>query len=294
MFGTTGIEILGRSAWSREVRALVERVAPTMDEVLIVGASGTGRRHLARAIHASGPRASQPFICVACSLLGGELLASQLFGHLPGAFLGMRASSLGALRAARHGTVFLSDVDELTLDDQEDLAGAIRRRSLTPLGGIESIGFSARVIASVSRDVDAALRDGRLAAPLYENIDKVRVYSPSLRQRLDDLEPLARHFFAQAQQTNPLAARLTRSALTWLRTYSWPGNVAELESLMSRAAQASVLAARPADCELLRRLIVQPPAAAKLSPPPADGHHRALQSPSDLPRCRGAEPNCRD
>jgi len=226
---------VGRSAWARKVREDIARVAGFSANVLVTGPTGTGKELVARAMHASGPRAEKPFIAVDCAAIQGSLLAGELFGHVKGAFTGAAYASLGCFRAAEGGTLFLDEIGELEAESQSKLLRAIQGKTVVPVGSHEEIPVDARIIAATNRNLAEEVAAGRFREDLYYRLNVVSIGCRPLADRLDDIEVLARHFLAAASEgTGMPRMRLTEGAISELKSRQWPGNVRQLQNTIER------------------------------------------------------------
>ncbi len=231
-------EFHGIVAASREMRSiceLIERAAQTPSTVLIQGESGTGKELVARAIHAAGPSAGEPFVPVDCGSIPGTLLESELFGHVKGAFTGAHADSPGLLRSAGTGTVFLDEISELSTPLQVKLLRALQEREVRPVGATRPLPFGARIIVATNRDLRTAMADGEFRRDLFYRLHVVPICLPPLRTRTADVAPLARHFLDQLNASSGRSVELSRAALESLERHKWPGNVRELQNAIERA-----------------------------------------------------------
>jgi two-component system response regulator PilR (NtrC family) len=219
-------------AISKQIEAIGKRDCP----VIIKGETGTAKQTLARQIHLHSPRASEPFIPVNCGLLRGRILQSQLFGQTHVAPNEKQTISLGAFRAADRGTVFLDEIDKLTIDAQAKVLQVLRQRFVQPNGLSERFAVNVRVICATGQDLRQAVADGRFMSDLYFRLNVATLELPPLRQRPDDIVILARYFLdLHAQMYNEPAKELEPSAISVLTRYNWPGNVRELAGVMERA-----------------------------------------------------------
>jgi two-component system response regulator PilR (NtrC family) len=237
--------MVGESAAMGQVYSLVEKVALSKTTVLVVGESGVGKELVARAIHTKGPRAAGPFVPINCGAIPEGLVESELFGHVRGAFTGANSDRAGLFKAAAGGTIFLDEVGELPLAAQVKLLRAIQDRHVKPVGGNRDVEIDARIIAATNRDLAEEVKEGRFREDLYYRLNVIQIFVPPLRDRRDDVLPLAEHFVARHAREMGLAPlTLSAEVVEFLRSYGWPGNVRELENAMERAvtlAEGTVL-----------------------------------------------------
>ncbi len=212
----------------RNVLETVEKVLDHDVSILILGESGTGKDYLAEAIHACSIRRDEPFVHIDCANIPPELFESEIFGHERGTFTDAQATKVGKLELARRGTVYLDEISSLTPQLQAKLLRAIQERRFTRLGGTASISFEGRVISSSNVDLASLLASGALRRDLYYRINVVTITLPPLRERPEDVLPLAKRFLKRR--------RLDEDAERMLTCYSWPGNVRELRNALERAA----------------------------------------------------------
>lgn len=225
------------------------------DPVLMLGETGTGKTMTARRIHEAGSRASGPFVEVNCSAIPESMAESELFGHVRGAFTGAAATRAGKFRAAQGGTMFLDEVGDLSLDMQAKLLKAIEDKFVTPVGSDEPLAADARLIAATNHDLPALVKEGRFRRDLYERLKVVVIRLPPLRERREDIRPLAQRFMAAWNEQYGETRSLTKDALVLLDSYPWPGNVRELKNALRSAACSSaseVLGPEALPEELLR------------------------------------------
>ena len=232
-------------ALAREI-ASIERAADLPSTILILGESGTGKDRLARAIHDVSSRASRPFVRVDAANLSDELFESELFGHERGAFTGAIAAKKGLLEVAEDGTVYLDEVSSLSPAAQAKFLRVLQEKTFRRLSGVTTHPFRARLIVSSRRDLSALVSQGAFRDDFFYRIDVVSVRLPRLRDRTEDVLPLARGFAKRAARAwDRPARRFTEAAEKTLQRHSWPGNVRELQHVVEKA----VLAAEGADIE---------------------------------------------
>jgi|UniRef100_A0A7C5AKP6 two-component system NtrC family response regulator len=228
--------IVGESQAMREILALARRVAASRATVLVSGESGTGKELVARAIHQQSPRASKPFISVNCAALTETLLESELFGHERGAFTHAVAMRKGRFELADGGTLFMDEVAEMSPALQVKLLRILQEMEFERVGGTRTIKVDVRVVAATNRDLKEEVEQGRFREDLYYRLNVVHLHIPPLRERREDILPLALHFLRKYAQENVRGeVHLTPEALKLLVNYDWPGNVRELENVMERA-----------------------------------------------------------
>ena len=232
----TGNRIIGESEGIKRVLTLIQKVAATDANVLIQGESGTGKELVAQAIHFSGNRPDGPFVPVNCGAIPSELLESELFGHVKGAFTGAVSASEGLIREAAGGTLFLDEISELPLSLQVKLLRVIQERQVRPVGSSQSYLTDTRFLAASNRNLKAETEKGAFRADLFYRLNVITIRVPPLRERGDDIELLAQHFLQQHSQKMGKRIRgIGEDLLSFLHEYDWPGNVRELENLIERA-----------------------------------------------------------
>jgi len=278
--------IVGQSPATVRLRTEIDRVAPFASNVLITGPSGTGKELVARQIHASSARAEQPFIPVDCASLSGELMSSQLFGHVAGAFTGANCDALGCFRAANHGTIFLDEVGELEYALQAKLLRVLQEHVVTPVGSHQGERVDVRVVAATNRNLHTEVLEGRFREDLYYRLDVVHLRTTALRDRPQDIGDLASAFLSQLAQEGLPACSLSAEASVVLREFHWPGNVRQLRNVLEQAAIDSESAVITA--ELLRRIISLSLGSAEGDGQPAGGE--ASLGAAALPDAGAAQP----
>jgi len=233
-------EILGDSPEIREVRALVDKLAPTKTTVLVTGESGTGKEVVARAIHAGSDRRDQPFVAINCGAIPEGLIESELFGHEKGSFTGAVGAKPGLFEVAGTGTLFLDEVGELPAQVQVKLLRALQEKRIRRVGGKADIATSARIIAATNRHLESEVAAGRFREDLFYRLNVIQLRMPPLRERQGDipvfLEFFLRRFTAELGRSE---AAFSPEALELLIAWQWPGNIRELANVVERAATLS-------------------------------------------------------
>jgi transcriptional regulator with GAF, ATPase, and Fis domain len=229
-------EIIGSSVALQRVLALVEKVAPTDASILITGETGTGKELIARAVHDLSPRRNGPLISVNCPAIPPELAESELFGHERGAFTGATEARPGKFELANGGTIFLDEIADLPMRVQVKLLRVLQEREVQRLGGHTVRQLDLRVVAATNHNLETAMRAGRFREDLYYRLAAVRIALPPLRERTEDIPILASFFLERAARTHQRAIKgFTAEAVAALSSYSWPGNIRELQNVIERA-----------------------------------------------------------
>lgn len=255
-------DLVGRSAAMQQVIHQIELVAPTGANVLITGESGTGKELIARAIHDNSGRSRRPLIRVNCAAVPRELFESEFFGHIRGAFTGALNDRVGRFELADGGTLFLDEVGEIPLELQSKLLRVLQEQQLERVGDNRTRQVDVRVIAATNRDLRQEVRAGRFREDLYFRLNVFPIESAPLRQRPEDIPPLAQHFLSRAcRQLNRPEPSLRLADIQRLQAYSWPGNIRELENLIERA------------------VIISPGTRLRLDLPNDNGNDTPSQSP---------------
>lgn len=228
--------MVGSSVRTAALRRMIERISWTESTVLITGESGTGKEVAARSIHLLSPRAAGPFLPVHCAALSEGLLESELFGHVKGAFTGAVTDKTGLFHAAKGGTLFLDEIGEIPLSTQVKLLRVLQDRQATPVGGLQSSPVDVRIVAATNANLETMIAQGRFREDLYYRLNVIRLRTPSLRERLEDLQELSLTLLARlAQRLNRSQPSLDPGALARLQGHTWPGNIRELENVLERA-----------------------------------------------------------
>jgi len=228
--------LLGTSPAMEQLRDLIARVARSQAPVHIAGESGTGKELVALLIHDSGPRADGPFVPINCGAIPSELMESEFFGHKRGSFTGAVADKKGLVQAAEGGTLFLDEVADLPLHMQVKLLRLIQEKTIRPVGESREVAVDVRILSATHRDLAALVADGRFREDLYYRINVIELKVPPLRARLTDVPELTASILARlAARTNTPVPTLDAAAARVLETYSYPGNVRELENMLERA-----------------------------------------------------------
>jgi DNA-binding NtrC family response regulator len=225
--------LIGSSETMRRVQKTIGLAADSDATVLILGETGTGKELVARALHQHGSRKTKPFVAVNCAAIPADLLESELFGHVKGSFTGATADRVGAFREAEGGTLFLDEIGDMPAAMQGKILRAIEERVVTPVGG-KACRFEARLVAATHRDLPNLVANGAFREDLYYRLNVVPILLPPLRERREDILPLAQDFLRrEVRQSAP--KRLGASASALLLEHSWPGNVRELRNVVARA-----------------------------------------------------------
>jgi len=228
--------IVGQSKPMRKIEAIVRKVSPTDTTVLISGESGTGKELVARAIHRHSNRKDKPFVVVDCGSLVESLFESELFGHVKGSFTSATATKYGRLELANGGTVFFDEVGNISMNIQTRLLRVLQEREITKVGSAQIIKVDVRVVAATNRNLQKATQAGTFREDLFYRLSVVPITLPPLRERKDDIPPLANYFLKRYNQKRKKNVRaVSAQAMKALVEYDWPGNVRELENAIERA-----------------------------------------------------------
>jgi two-component system response regulator PilR (NtrC family) len=231
-----GETLIANSEPMRRILDIASRVAGTKSTVLITGESGTGKERIARAIHAASDRHDRPLLVINCGAIPEALMESELFGHERGAFTGAIANRLGIFREADGGTVMLDEVGDLPAPLQVKILRVLQERKVRSIGAASEVAVDVRLVAATNRNVEDDVRTGRFRQDLYYRLNIIRIEMPPLRERREDIRPLAEHFLriCASEQKKPMRT-LSPDALRALDAYAFPGNVRELENIIERA-----------------------------------------------------------
>jgi transcriptional regulator with GAF, ATPase, and Fis domain len=233
---TTSGDLVGQSAPLRRMVGQIDVVAPTEAMVLILGETGTGKELVAHEIHRRSARTEGPLVRVNCASIPRELFESEFFGHVRGSFTGAVKDRVGRFETAAGGTIFLDEVGEIPLDIQNKLLRVLQEKRYERVGDDRTRRANVRIVAATNRDLKEAAADGRFREDLFYRLNVFPIQVPPLRQRVDDIPLLARHFVElSTRELKCVKPRLTRAAVTQLQSYDWPGNVRELRNVVERA-----------------------------------------------------------
>ncbi len=229
-------EFIGSSLAMQKIYTLIQQVAPTKTGVLIQGETGTGKELVARAIHQASPRADSLFVAINCAAIPAEILEAELFGYSKGAFTGAKKEHVGKFELADGGTLFLDEITEMDFSIQAKLLRVLQERTLERLGSNRTIAIDVRVITASNKDPRQAIEEKKLREDLFYRLNVFTIELPALRERQDDILPLANHFLKKhAADFGYQISEIESEVESYLSSYSWPGNVRELENVMERA-----------------------------------------------------------
>lgn len=230
-------DIIGLSPQMQQIYEIIDRISMDNSTVLIKGESGTGKEVVAKVIHKNSIRAAGPFVSINCGALVEGLLETELFGHIKGAFTGAVRDKEGLMKTAEGGTIFLDEIAEMPVSLQVKLLRALQEKKIRPVGATDELRVDTRVIAATNKNLNHALKSGRLRKDLYYRLNVVSIHIPPLRERKGDIIPLINHFIAKIGESHPekKKKRVAPEALGLLMEFDWPGNVRELENVVERA-----------------------------------------------------------
>ncbi len=228
-------DIIGNSNGIREVKEMIEKVAPTSARVMVLGANGTGKELVARHIHAKSARNEQPIVEVNCAAIPSELIESELFGHVKGSFTGAIKDHAGKFEQANGGTLFLDEVGDMSLSAQAKVLSALQNNKITRVGGDKEIKVDVRLVAATNKDLRREIDEGRFREDLYHRLAVVTIRVPTLNQRRDDVPLLVEHFNKiLANESGHPPRKFTKDAMEALKNYDWTGNIRELSNVVER------------------------------------------------------------
>jgi two-component system response regulator PilR (NtrC family) len=232
--------IIGKGKPMQQVYELIQLAAPSKSNILVLGESGTGKELVAKAIHHHSRRAHGPFVTVNSGSMPADLLESNLFGHLRGAFTGAVANKKGLFEMASSGSIFFDEIGNIPIDTQSKLLRVIQEKEFMRLGGVDTVKVDVRIIAATNADLDIAVQHGTFREDLFYRLNVITVTLPPLRKRTEDVPMLAQHFLAHYARENEKHLRdISPQAMEALLDYHWPGNVRELENVIERAVVLS-------------------------------------------------------
>jgi two-component system response regulator PilR (NtrC family) len=263
--------IIGKGKPMQQVYELIQLAAPAKSNILILGESGTGKELVAKAIHHHSRRAHGPFVTVNSGSMPADLLESNLFGHLRGAFTGAVANKKGLFEMASTGSIFFDEIGNIPIDTQSKLLRVIQEREFMRLGGVETIKVDVRIIAATNADLEGMVQQGGFREDLFYRLNVITITLPPLRKRTEDIPLLAQHFLAHyARENEKVIREISPQAMEAMLDYHWPGNVRELENVIERAVVLSTGESLGVD---LLSPSVRHPESAGLPPPvlPANG-----------------------
>jgi transcriptional regulator with GAF, ATPase, and Fis domain len=286
-------EIVGSSAALKEVLARVSQVAPTDATVLLTGETGTGKELIARAIHKRSKRATRAFVSVNCAVIPQALLGSELFGHEKGAFTGALQRRLGRFELAEGGTIFLDEIGELQPELQSALLRVLQEREFERVGGTQTIRADVRVIAATNRDLHAAMLDKTFRSDLFYRLHVFPIEIRPLRERTEDIPLLVEYFIDRyASKMGKKIRGIKQKSLNLLESYSWPGNIRELQNVIERAVivcQTEVLSID--ESWLSKKFAAAAPSTGRLSKIPANREKEMIEAALSESRGRVSGPS---
>lgn len=275
------IPLVGRSHAMQEIYRALARLMPTDLTVMITGESGTGKELVAKALHDYGKRRQGPFVAVNMAAIPRELIESELFGHEKGAFTGATARNTGRFEQAEGGTLFLDEIGDMPMEAQTRLLRVLQQGEYTTVGGRVPIKTNVRIVAATNKDLRVLIQQGLFREDLFFRLNVVPLRLPPLRERVEDIPDLVRHFFVLVEKEGLSRKQLDSEAMDRLKRYRWPGNVRELENLIRRLAALypqDTITGAIIDSELdSQPLPVQQPAAKGIQGPASEGLSDAVE-----------------
>ena len=228
-------EIIGESAGIQQIKSMIEKVATTEARVLITGSNGTGKELVAHQLHEKSPRATAPFIEVNCAAIPSELIESELFGHVKGAFTSAVKDRAGKFEAAHLGTIFLDEIGDMSLPAQAKVLRALQENTISRVGSDKDVKVDVRVLAATNKDLRKEIEAGRFREDLYHRLAVILIQVPSLNERRDDIPMLIKHFSQKiAEEQGSLPKIFLPNAIEKLQQYDWTGNIRELRNVVER------------------------------------------------------------
>jgi formate hydrogenlyase transcriptional activator len=250
----SGNELIGTSPALQRALNAVRMVAPTDSAVMIQGETGTGKELIARAVHDQSPRKHEPFVTLNCAAIPSGLLESELFGHERGAFTGALNPAIGRFELAHQGTLFLDEIGDMPLELQPKLLRVLQEQEFERLGSMRTIRVDVRIVAATNRDLSTMVQERRFRADLFYRLQVFPIALPPLRERLDDIPLLVRHFVRKfAERMNKQIHTIPEEVMEILKYHRWPGNIRELQNFIERAV---ILTSGPVLCAPLGDLKV--------------------------------------
>lgn len=228
-------EMIGESPEISHIKEMIEKVAPTDARVLITGSNGTGKELVAHWIHEKSPRSDAPFIEVNCAAIPSELIESELFGHVKGAFTSAVKDRAGKFEAANNGTIFLDEIGDMSLSAQAKVLRALQESKISRVGSDKDIKVNVRVVAATNKDLKKEIEDGKFREDLYHRLAVILIKVPSLNDRRDDIPLLINHFSKKITDEQGIAPKtFSEKAVKQLKAYDWTGNIRELRNVVER------------------------------------------------------------
>ncbi|HEX4953415.1 MAG TPA: sigma-54 dependent transcriptional regulator [Thermoanaerobaculia bacterium] len=262
--------IIGKSKPMQQIFELIELAAPSKSNILVTGESGTGKELVAKAIHHHSRRADGPFVTVNSGSMPADLLESNLFGHIKGAFTGAISNKKGLFEVAQGGSIFFDEIGNVPLETQAKLLRVIQEKEFMRLGGVDTVKADVRIIAATNAELEAMVERGSFREDLFYRLNVISMQLPALRERTEDIPLLAQSFLHYYARENEKPIReISPAAMELLMDYHWPGNVRELENAIERAVVLS--SGETLGVELLPRTVRQP--SAQPFPQPSEGHN---------------------
>jgi DNA-binding NtrC family response regulator len=252
---SAGKSLIAASPAMQEILATIEQVADSKATVLVTGESGVGKEVIAQSLHSMSSRASNPFVAVSCAALPDTLLESELFGYEKGAFTGANGSKIGRFELAEKGTLFLDEIGEISMQTQVKMLRVLQEREFERLGSTTPTKIDVRLVTATNRDLNLAVEEGIFRLDLLYRLQVIEIHIPPLRERKEDIIPLAEHFLAKFGADNQRdALKVSDEAMRVMLDYAWPGNVRELENAMERATVLTP----DSEPELLAKVLPKP------------------------------------